>query len=241
MNRRIDLIDLATTPEPQRDYVGHLSRLCDTLGVEHASYFAANPISGKMHGFTTYPEEWKSHYVAHRLQEVDPTLNSASRSVAPVDWKRLKRDPNYDRVFKDANDFKLPFQGVTVPIRGMFGEVGLLCACSSATDEEWTKLRRNIIGSLLNNAVHLHDTVMNSDPLPENSQPPKAFEPGNRNSSMGCSRQITAGHRRYPGYILAHGRGSPAIDPRKALHDQYRTGRRARGKPWIDPSRLNHA
>nr|WP_294607175.1 LuxR family transcriptional regulator [Roseovarius sp.] len=169
----MDLIDLATTPEPQRDYVGHLSRLCDTLGVEHASYFAANPISGKMHGFTTYPEEWKSHYVAHRLQEVDPTLNSASRSVAPVDWKRLKRDPNYDRVFKDANDFKLPFQGVTVPIRGMFGEVGLLCACSSATDEEWTKLRRNIIGSLLNNAVHLHDTVMNSDPLLKTLSHPK--------------------------------------------------------------------
>ncbi|SFO21414.1 DNA-binding transcriptional regulator, CsgD family [Roseovarius lutimaris] len=173
MHKRIDLIDLAGIPEVQRDYVGHLNKLCDTLGVEHATYFAANPISGKMHGFTTYPDDWKSHYVAHRLQEYDPTLNSASRSVAPVDWRRLTSDPEYDRVFKDAHDFKLPSQGVTVPIRGMFGEIGLLCACSSVPQAEWIKLKRDILGSLLNNAVHLHDTVMNSDPLLKTLRQPK--------------------------------------------------------------------
>ncbi|MGX0876069.1 DNA-binding CsgD family transcriptional regulator [Roseovarius sp. MBR-154] len=173
MNKRIDLIDLASIPECERDYVGHLKQLCDTLGVEHATYFASNPISGKMHGFTTYPDDWKAHYVKHRLQEYDPTLNSASRSVAPVDWRRLVRDPNYDRVFKDAHDFNLPSQGVTVPIRGMYGEIGLLCACTSVAEDEWTKLKRDIIGGLLNNAVHLHDTVMNSDPLMRTLRQPK--------------------------------------------------------------------
>ncbi len=173
MNRRIDLIDLASTPESQRDYVGHLQKLCDTLGVEQATYFASNPISGKMHGFTTYPDDWKAHYVRHRLQEVDPTLRSAARSVAPVDWTRLKSDPNYDRVFRDAHDFKLPTQGITVPIRGMFGEIGLLCACTSVSETEWGKLKRNIIGGLLNNAVHLHDTVMNSEPLMKTLRHPK--------------------------------------------------------------------
>lgn len=173
MNKRIDLIDLASTPESERDYVGHLKKLCDTLGVEHATYAASNPVTGKMHGFTTYRDDWKAHYAQHRLQEVDPTLNSASRSVAPVDWNRLKSDPNYDRVFKDAHDFNLPSQGITVPIRGMFGEIGLLCACTSASPTEWTKLKRDIIGGLLNNAVHLHDTVMNSDPLMRTLRQPK--------------------------------------------------------------------
>ena len=91
MNKRMDLIDLASTPDGQRDFVAHLNKLCDTLGVEHATYFAVNPISGKMHGFTTYPDEWKAHYVQHGLQQFDPTLRSAARSVAPVDWNRLNR------------------------------------------------------------------------------------------------------------------------------------------------------
>lgn len=165
MNVRMNLIDLASTPEGQRDYVAHLEKICDSLGVEQATYFAANPITGKMHGFTTYPEEWKTHYVQQGLQQFDPTLGIASRSVAPVDWRRLPKDANYDRVFRDAHDFGLPNQGVTVPIRGMFGEVGLLCVCTSIAEDAWTRLRREIIGSLLNNAVHLHDTVMNSEPL----------------------------------------------------------------------------
>ncbi|WP_306151106.1 LuxR family transcriptional regulator [Roseovarius sp. MMSF_3281] len=165
MTRHTNLIDIARTPGAQTDYVAHLHKLCDTLGVEHATYFSANPVSGTMHGFTTYPDDWKEHYVREGLQDYDPTLRSAARSVAPVDWKRLEKDDNYGRVFRDAQDFGLPNQGVTVPIRGMFGEIGLLCACATMQASEWTKLRREITGNLLSNAVHLHDTVMNSDPL----------------------------------------------------------------------------
>ncbi len=165
MNVRMNLIDLASTPEGQRDYVAHLEKLCDTLDVEHATYFASSPINGKMHGFTTYPDAWKAHYVKEGLQEFDPTLGMAARSVAPVDWRRLPKNSDHERVFRDASDFGLPNQGVTVPIRGMFGEIGLLCVCSSKPDDEWTSLKRHIIGDLMNNAVHLHDTVMNSEPL----------------------------------------------------------------------------
>jgi DNA-binding CsgD family transcriptional regulator len=165
MNKPMNLIDIASTPGPQRDYVAHLNTLCDNLGVEHATYFSANPVSGTMHGFTTYPDNWKAHYVTEGLQEFDPTLRTAARSVAPVDWRRLERDSDFGRVFRDAEDFGLPSQGVTVPIRGMFGEIGLLCACATMPPQEWTKLRREITGDLLSNAVHLHDTVMNSDPL----------------------------------------------------------------------------
>ncbi|MRU14212.1 LuxR family transcriptional regulator [Roseovarius sp. A21] len=159
------LIDIASTPAAERDYVGHLRMLCDELGVEHATYFSANPVSGTMYGFTTYPDEWKAHYVSEGLQTYDPTLHSAARSIAPVDWKRLQRDDDFGRVFHDAHDFGLPDQGVTVPIRGLFGETGLLCACATMAPREWGMLRREITGNLLSNAVHLHDTVMNSDPL----------------------------------------------------------------------------
>lgn len=173
MTKRMDLIDLASKPDGQHDFVGHLHKLCDRLNIEHATYFSANPVTGTMHGFTTYPDEWKAHYVANGLQAHDPTLLAAMRSVAPVDWRRLQGNQGYDRVFRDSHDFGLPDQGVTVPIRGLFGEVGLLCACASMSADDWTRLRRDIIGSLLNNAVHLHDRVMNSEPLMRSLRHPR--------------------------------------------------------------------
>jgi hypothetical protein len=106
------LIDLATTPGSQRDYIGHLRTLCDTLGVDHATYCSVNPFSGVVHGFTTYPDEWKVHYVTNGMQSIDPTLQAARRSVAPVDWRRLRSEQFSQRVFTDAKDFDLPDQGV---------------------------------------------------------------------------------------------------------------------------------
>lgn len=165
MTKRLNPVDLASTPEGRRDYVGHLEKICDTLGVDHATFVATNPVSSKIHGFTTYPDHWKAHYVTNGLQEIDPTLKGAVRSVAPVDWQRLRNDPNYSKVFSDARDFGLPSQGLSVPIRGMLGDVGLLCVSSRLQETDWTRLKREITGSLLQNAVHLHDTVMSSDPL----------------------------------------------------------------------------
>jgi len=158
-------IDLAGKSEDQRDYVAHLKTICDTLGVEYATFVTTNPVSKKILGFTNYPEAWKSHYVANYLHDIDPTIQAAARSVAPVDWSRLKRDPGYKNVFQHSRDFGLPFQGMSVPIRGMLGDVGVLCVCSSLSESEWTGLKREITGSLLQNAVHLHDTVINTDPL----------------------------------------------------------------------------
>lgn len=165
MQKRLDLIDLASTPEGQRDFVAFLKTVTDRLGVEYATYAATNPVTGTMHAFTTYPDHWKTFYMEHGLHHFDPTLRRAARSVAPVDWSRLKKDDEYARVFTPSRDFGIPDQGVTVPIRGLFGETGLLCASASISVPEWKKLKRDIMGSLLTNAVHLHDIVMQSEPL----------------------------------------------------------------------------
>lgn len=161
----MELIDLASTPEGQRDYVGHLKRICDNLGVDYASYAASNPLTGAVHAFTTYPDAWKNHYMQNDLHLSDPTLHSAARSIAPVDWRRLERDSRFQRVFSQAHDFGLPDTGMTVPVRGPFGETGLFSITTSVTQEEWHKIKREIIGHLQTAAVHMHDTVMKSEPL----------------------------------------------------------------------------
>lgn len=173
MTKPMNLIDLASTPDGQRDYVAHLNVLCQAAGVEYASYAAANPVTGTMHAFTTYPDLWKNHYMAKGLHHLDPTLHAAARSVAPVDWSRLEKTENFKAVFSEAADFGMPDKGLTVPVRGPLGETGLLCVCASLSVAEWRKLKRHIIGDLLQNAVHLHDTVMNSEPLMRTLRQPR--------------------------------------------------------------------
>ncbi len=161
----MDLIDLASTPEGRRDFVGQLHDVCEKLELDYASYASANPVTGTVHAFTNYPDAWKSHYMEHELHMKDPTLKAASRSIAPVDWKRLEKDTNFSKVFHQAHDFNLPDVGLTIPIRGPFGETGLFSVSSTLSLPNWKKLKSKVIGNLQAAAVYMHDRVMNSETI----------------------------------------------------------------------------
>lgn len=159
------LVDLAKTPENHIDFTGQLGAVCSKMGLDFASYASANPLSGKVHAFTTYPDTWKDHYMHERFHLVDPTFKAASRSIAPVDWRRLSNDANFKSVFNSAHDFNLPQAGLTVPVRGPIGDIGLLSVTSGLSTPEWDGLKTQIMGQLQTFAVNLHDTVMNSETL----------------------------------------------------------------------------
>jgi DNA-binding CsgD family transcriptional regulator len=161
----MDLVDLGQLPPNDRPFDKFLSQLCDRLGFDYAAYAGTNPIQGSIHGYVTYPDAWKEHYVARGFQNIDPTLTTAGRSIAPVDWRRLERDTRFERVFRDARDFGIADRGMTVPVRGPFGEIGMLSVTRDCGIREWESLTREVIGDLQSAAVHLHDTVMRSDVL----------------------------------------------------------------------------
>lgn len=163
----MELIDLAATPEGRHDFVDYLSRICENLELDYASYASANPVSGKVLAFTTYPDEWKNHYMSQGLHLTDPTLHTAARSIAPVDWSRLERSEAFDTVFSQAHDFGMPDVGMTIPIRGPYGETGLFSVTSSAKGDEWKLLKKKVIADLQLSAVYMHDHVMKSDRLLE--------------------------------------------------------------------------
>jgi DNA-binding CsgD family transcriptional regulator len=165
MKSRIQLVDLTALSGPRADFLGHLHGLCRTIGVDYASYAATSPVSGKLHAFTTYPTAWKDHYMDQNLHLVDPTLRIAARSIAPVDWRRLEQDSSFQDVFGAARDFDLPSTGLTVPVRGPMGDVGLFSVTSRMSAQDWRWLKGSMMGQLQTAAVHLHDTVMTSDAL----------------------------------------------------------------------------
>jgi len=161
----MEIVDLDSLEKTEAGFTSFLNDLCDDLELDYATYCAVNTVSDQVIGFTTYKDEWKEHYGTQRFQNIDPTLHLPMRSIAPVDWQRLSGHQDFARVFEHARDFKIKDQGLSIPIHGPYGEVGLISVTRDCSRDTWEKLRRKVITELQTAAVSLHDTVMQSDTL----------------------------------------------------------------------------
>lgn len=161
----MELIDLALSQDDTSPFENFLDQVCARLGVDYAAYAGANPVSRRIYGFVNYPQRWKDHYIRRNLARHDPTLFCAIRSIAPVDWSTLPRDTGFKTIFRQARAFGISENGLTVPVRGPFGDVGMLSVTKKCRSGEWAKVSREIVTELQSFAVHLHDTVMRSDAI----------------------------------------------------------------------------
>lgn len=161
----MELIDLSNLENIDERYALFLDDLCDTLEFDFASYATMNPVNGDVQGFANYPAAWVEYYHSKGLHRLDPTLHTARRSIAPVDWSAFERDKRFHAVFDAAPSFGVAERGITVPVRGPFGDFGLLSVTRRCGDGEWGSLKRKVIGDLQIAAVHMHDNVMQSDLL----------------------------------------------------------------------------
>jgi len=161
----LKLVDLSSVENVPDHTDAYLDAMCDGLGFDFASYATTNPISGDVQGYANYPDPWKQHYAARGFHLFDPTLSQSALSIAPVDWGRFNHDDKFRTVFRDASDFGITDRGVTVPIRGPYGECGLLSVTRDCTPQEWQKHSAHIMGKLQMAAVHIHDNVMRTGVL----------------------------------------------------------------------------
>ena len=169
----MDLIDLSTVENSPEHHQMFLDQLCARLGLDFGSYATTSPVSGAVQGYANYPDAWKMHYMRRNLHLVDPTIHRAALSIAPVDWSRFQRDEKFEAVFFAAHDFGIPNKGLTIPVRGPYGDRGLLSVTRQCSDGEWEKLIPKIIGELQMAAVHMHDAVMRSDVISRALRQPK--------------------------------------------------------------------
>jgi len=161
----LNIIDLGTLSSNIENYVSFIEQVCETLELDYGSYASINPVTGAVIGYANYPDDWKAHYMSRNLHRVDPTLNKAALSIAPVDWQRFERDLKFKSVFSAAEDFGITSRGITVPIRGPYGDRGLFSVTRSCSSDEWDRQKRHIMGDLQTAAVHLHDSIMRSNSL----------------------------------------------------------------------------
>lgn len=137
-----------------------LDDICERLELDYAAYAGVNSIDNSMHALVNYPQSWKQHYQDNALHMRDPTLLHGARSHAPVHWGRLKNDTLYKAMFSQAHDFGIPNQGVTVPVRGPYGDKGMLSVTRRMQPLDWDKHVQRILPDLQHFAAHIHDLVM---------------------------------------------------------------------------------
>lgn len=155
-------IDLGALEERDADYNRMLQDLCNRLQLDYAAYATFNGVTGDILGYATYPEAWRQHYLSNNLHLIDPTIRASARSVAPVEWSRFEKDKDFHTVFSQARAYGITPQGVTVPVRGPYGERGLLNVTRNCPEAIWREQLRQITGQLQLEAVRMHDKVQKS-------------------------------------------------------------------------------
>ena len=159
------LIDIgaATGPGDDEPIAEVIEGLRGRFGFEHVAYAGVNPLAETIHGHVTYPPGWQAHYAERRLHLRDPALLRVARSIAPVDWSRLAADPAQAEIAREGRDFGIPERGLTLPVRGPLGDVGLLSVSSDVEPGEWARMSASALPGLQSAAVAIHDRVMALD------------------------------------------------------------------------------
>ncbi|MGE5547890.1 MAG: helix-turn-helix transcriptional regulator [Solirubrobacterales bacterium] len=95
------------------------ARTVEAYGVEKYAYLNISRRFAPWHLESTYPDEWRDHYVASRYDETDVVMTTARKVTVPFAWKPLlempETTPAAHRVFAEASVFGIR-DGMTVPI-----------------------------------------------------------------------------------------------------------------------------
>ena len=160
----MEMIDLSRQEEPVSRHQDKIVEVCESLGFDFGTYGVSNPLNGHLMGYAHYPMAWKEYYVKHNLQYVDPSMMVA-RAIAPVSWDRLAGLEANRKFFERASDFGITGNGVTIPVRGPYGECGLLSVTKKCPKSEWDKHLLEYAGHLQMAAVTMHDELMTNEVL----------------------------------------------------------------------------
>jgi len=92
-------------------------------------------------GVGTYSELWIERYKSQGYINIDPVILGCLQKFHPVNWKELDWTSKAARSFlREAIDFGLGNQGLSIPIRGPHGQYALFTVNHTCSDDEWEKI-----------------------------------------------------------------------------------------------------
>ncbi|GAB2857091.1 transcriptional regulator LasR [Pseudoduganella ginsengisoli] len=98
---------------------------------------------------SNYPDQWREHYDRNNLRTADPTVEYCFKASSPFVWMPQSfKTPEQQALYEEAASFGLKV-GVTLPIRGVGGEIGMLtCVRDEAPGPAFLKDLSQSLGGL---------------------------------------------------------------------------------------------
>ncbi len=170
--------DALMNARDETDTVTRLQTAAQGLGFDKV-LFAVIPQPkvniGEIYLRSNYPDQWRDHYDRNNLRAVDPTVEYCFKSSSPFVWMPQSfKTPEQQTLYEEAAAFGLKV-GVTLPIRGVGGEIGMLtCVRDENPGPAFLKdLGRNLGGlSLLRDVAfdslhqYVHASVAPTEEVP---------------------------------------------------------------------------
>lgn len=151
--------------EPQRSAA--LQVALSTYNLKTIAYLADNVPGLTDRGpyiAVTYTDEWVAHYRRENFVRIDPAVHEGFNSMLPSDWQKCDRsDRRVQRMFGEAREHGLGRQGLSIPIRGRFGERAVLTVTTDDSDAEWNSAVRIYKRDFLILACHLHQSILTAE------------------------------------------------------------------------------
>ncbi len=136
-----EFLALLESAENTKMCQSHLKAHLGRAGVSRFTYVRMNPpsMNERSYFYSTFPDEWLTHYVSNDYIFSDPLVNKARQEVFPVQWGPHHPLPVESRkqeaiVAESAHAGNV--RGIAIPIRGFRGEFAMMSLILSEIPEE---------------------------------------------------------------------------------------------------------
>ncbi|WP_024512717.1 autoinducer binding domain-containing protein [Bradyrhizobium sp. ARR65] len=152
-----EFIDAIQTAVNVDEFERIATRLTQRLGLQRFAYLRIAGDTPML--ISSYPKSWTSRYFQLRYQQLDPVLLRARVERALFGWGGEMSSPvgnrEQRRFFDEATTFGIR-SGITVPIRGGFGQMAAFSLATDARDVHPERLLRECRDLLHAAGVHFH-------------------------------------------------------------------------------------
>ena len=128
---------------PDDGVAGIMHLIKEQFGFENAVYHASN-----LRNLTdqspylklTYNDAWVSRYVSENYFLIDPVIKEAEASSSSFNWDEIDwSSPQSDEFRKTSVEFEVGRSGMSIPIKGRFGETAIFSVTTDMAEAEWRK------------------------------------------------------------------------------------------------------
>ena len=157
------------------DLSGFIEKLRSHYGLKHLAYLAIDipgltAVEPYFRG--TYTNDWINHYRDENYLAIDPVLKHGINTIIPFDWQMIDRSTKPVRAFfSDSESAGLGTQGLTVPVRGRFGELALISINSDLSLRDWKKDRVVFMQDFQLLSGFLHQSVLEHEKVVQKYEP----------------------------------------------------------------------